>query len=67
MIPAAPPGPLDERAQTFLTSKRESVALAEQRLPASTTIWMEDTLHDIPLHRPAELARAIEEFVAKIG
>jgi pimeloyl-ACP methyl ester carboxylesterase len=67
MIPAAPAGPLDERAQTFLTSKRESVALAERRLPASKTIWMEDTVHDIPLHRPAQLAQAIEEFAAEIG
>jgi len=26
------------------------------------TLWFDDTVHDVPLHRPAELARAIVDF-----
>jgi pimeloyl-ACP methyl ester carboxylesterase len=63
MIPAVQPGPHDDRTRTFAAAKREAVLLAEKRLARSRTIWMEDTLHDIPLHRPAELAQAILDFV----
>jgi pimeloyl-ACP methyl ester carboxylesterase len=63
LIPAVPPGPHDERPHKSIANKREAVALAERLLPHSRTLWMEDTLHDIPLHRPEELARAIEAFV----
>lgn len=65
MIPALQSPPHDDRMRTIIASKREAVRLAEQRLARSKTIWMEDTLHDIPLHRPNELARAIEEFVSE--
>ncbi len=64
VIPAIQPGPHDARAQELIADKREAVTLAGQRLVKSKTIWMEDTLHDIPLHRPQALAQAIAEFVA---
>jgi hypothetical protein len=63
LAPAAPPAPRDERAEQFLGLKREGVALAQQLLPRSHTHWFEDTLHDIPLHRPDELAEVIESFI----
>jgi hypothetical protein len=31
-------------------------------LTHSQTIWLHDTIHDIPLQRPAELAQAIKDF-----
>jgi len=62
LIPAIPPEPHDERTRASLAGKREQVVLAEQRLPHSQTIWMNDTIHDIPLQRPAELAQAIKTF-----
>jgi pimeloyl-ACP methyl ester carboxylesterase len=43
--------------------KRRAVALAEQRLPRSRIIWMRETIHDIPLHRPADLASAIARLI----
>jgi len=67
LIPAIQPGPYDEHLRTLLDAKREAVALAGRRLARSRTLWMEDTLHDIPLHRPDELAQAIEEFVAEVS
>jgi hypothetical protein len=30
------------------------------------TIWFDDTVHDVPLHRPAELARAIVDFARSV-
>jgi pimeloyl-ACP methyl ester carboxylesterase len=62
MIPAVAPEPHDERTRGGLENKRHNVALAEQRLARSQTIWMTDTVHDIPLQRPAELAEAIRAF-----
>ena len=62
MMPAVAPEPHDERAHDQLENKRRNVALAEQRLKHSQTIWMTDSMHDIPLHHPAELAQAIKTF-----
>jgi pimeloyl-ACP methyl ester carboxylesterase len=63
MIPAVAPEPHDERTRSTLENKRRNIATAEQRLKQSQTIWMTDTIHDIPLQRPAELAQAIKTFV----
>jgi hypothetical protein len=30
-------------------------------------VWMENTIHDVPLHRPAELAEAIIGFAGDAG
>lgn len=60
VCPAAE-APRDERAAQFLALKRAGAArIAAQ--PNVTLRWFEDTLHDIPLHRPAELAQVIAEF-----
>lgn len=50
------------RALEWLALKREAIARAEPLLKDGRTLWLADTIHDIPLQRPAELARAIEEF-----
>ncbi len=60
MIPAVAPEPHDERTRDVLENKRRIIATAEQRLKRSQTIWMTNTIHDIPLQRPAELAAAIK-------
>jgi pimeloyl-ACP methyl ester carboxylesterase len=62
MVPAVQSPPYDERTQGILEAKRRNIALAEERLARSQTIWMNDTIHDIPLQRPAELAEAIKDF-----
>lgn len=62
LCPAVAPEPHDERTQHFLAQKREGVVRAEQANPLTRTRWFENTVHDIPLHRPAELAQAIAEF-----
>ncbi len=65
MVPAVAPPPHDARAQSMLENKRRNIARAEQRLSQSRTIWLNDTIHDIPLQRPAELAQAIEGFALR--
>nr|MBP7687984.1 hypothetical protein [Thermoflexales bacterium] len=65
MIPAVASTPHDERTRSMIDTKRRNVALAEARLTHSQTLWMHDTLHDVPLHRPNELATAIVNFVKR--
>jgi pimeloyl-ACP methyl ester carboxylesterase len=51
--------PRDERGAQFLQLKLAGAARAEQTGRDVRTLWFEDTIHDIPLQRPAELAQAI--------
>jgi pimeloyl-ACP methyl ester carboxylesterase len=62
MIPAVGPEPHDERTRDVLENKRHNIAVAEERLKRSQTIWLTDTIHDIPLQRPGELAEAIKTW-----
>ena len=64
MIPAVAPEPHDERTHSILENKRRNIAVAEQRVKRSQTIWMTDTIHDIPLQQPGALAQAIKAFAA---
>jgi pimeloyl-ACP methyl ester carboxylesterase len=67
LCPAIPPFPRDERSEQYLALKREGVARAEQASPLVRTVWFADTVHDVPLHRPAELAQAIVAFGSQIA
>jgi pimeloyl-ACP methyl ester carboxylesterase len=40
-------------------SRRESIARAEELLPISETVWLEDSVHDVPLQRPELVASVI--------
>ena len=62
LVPARPPNPTPRQAEQA-PAKEASVALAEARLARSRTLWMDDTIHDIPLQRPRDLAEAITGFV----
>jgi pimeloyl-ACP methyl ester carboxylesterase len=67
LCPSVAPEPHDERTEQFLAQKREGVARAEQANPLTRTLWFENTVHDSPLQRPAELAQAIADFGLKLG
>jgi pimeloyl-ACP methyl ester carboxylesterase len=43
--------------------KRDAAAHALSLFPSATVTWFEDTMHDIPLQRPAELAAELARFV----
>ena len=46
--------PADDAAHA--QAKRDAAVRATGLLPSATLTWFEDTMHDIPLQRPAELA-----------
>jgi pimeloyl-ACP methyl ester carboxylesterase len=50
------------RTREWLEMKREAIGQMEMLLTDCRVRWFPDTIHDIPLQRPAELAQAIEEF-----
>ncbi|HEX9037513.1 MAG TPA: alpha/beta hydrolase [Ktedonobacterales bacterium] len=60
-------GGATEAAQDgFLAAKRRGAAQARDRMssaPSVEVIWLPATVHDIPLQRPAELARLMGEFL----
>ena len=55
----ADPGPI-------AAAKRGAVARALELLPSASVTWFEDTMHDIPLQRPAELAAELARFAATL-
>lgn len=58
--------PEDTAEDGFLAAKRHGAALASQRMNSARSvevIWMPDTVHDIPLHRPDELAARMVNFL----
>ena len=58
LCPAADPSDDAAHAQ----AKRGAAVRASGLLPSATLTWFEDTMHDIPLQRPAELAAELARF-----
>ncbi len=65
LVPAARQS-ADPRSAVWLEAKRKAIAAAQERLPGVRVVWMEDTIHDVPLQRPAALAGAIAGFAAGV-
>jgi pimeloyl-ACP methyl ester carboxylesterase len=47
--------------------KQAAIDRAREMLPQARVVVMEDTIHDIPVQRPAELAAVIAEFAASVA
>ena len=60
MLPARQSNP-DAGDRRF--RREESIARAESLLPRSKTVWMEDSIHDVPLQRPQLVADTIREHL----
>jgi pimeloyl-ACP methyl ester carboxylesterase len=58
LCPAADPADDRDRAE----AKRGAVGRALGLFPSADVAWFEDTMHDIPLQRPAELATELARF-----
>ena len=41
-----------------------SVDQAEEMLPQSKTVWLEDSIHDVPIQRPELVADLIKSHIA---
>jgi pimeloyl-ACP methyl ester carboxylesterase len=52
------------RGAEFLAAKRSGAEALLRHAPQARVIWMEETIHDIPLQRPAELAEVIAAMAA---
>jgi pimeloyl-ACP methyl ester carboxylesterase len=48
-------------------AKRAAVGRALDLLPSASVTWFEDTMHDIPLQRPAELAAELARFAKEVS
>jgi pimeloyl-ACP methyl ester carboxylesterase len=48
-------------------AKRGAVGRALDLLPSASVTWFEDTMHDIPLQRPAELAAELARFAKEVS
>ena len=49
----------NEESRRWSEFRREGARLAEKALKHGRIIWMDDTIHDIPIQRPRELADAL--------
>jgi pimeloyl-ACP methyl ester carboxylesterase len=56
--------PSSEREANFLRLKKLGAERLEKAVPGAKIVWMENTIHDIPLHKPEMLAREILEFTS---
>jgi pimeloyl-ACP methyl ester carboxylesterase len=65
-LPCIPPEPHDEMTAQFMRFKREGAALAERLMPQARIEWLDDSIHDVPLQRPEEVAGKIQGFVESI-
>ena len=61
IVPARRPNATG-RAAEMAPVRAQLVANAAAALPNGRLLWMEETVHDVPLQRPAELAEAIESI-----
>ena len=44
-------------------ARSESIAAAERLLPNSKTVWLEDSIHDVPVQRPELVAETIRDHI----
>ena len=61
LMPARPRDPESAQAKRF--NRQEAIAIATKLLPTSKTVWLEDSIHDVPLQRPQLTADVIAEHI----
>lgn len=54
----------DPRSSLWIKAKLRGIETAKRKLKDATVVPMEDTIHDIPIQRPKELAQAIIDFAS---
>ena len=61
MLPARMANDASVAERTF--RRQESVAAAENLLPKVNVVWLEDSIHDVPVQRPELVAGLIRENI----
>lgn len=59
--------PQDERAKAWQELRRQAIDKASEVAPQVQVVVMEDTIHDVPVQKPRELAALIGDFAAALG
>jgi hypothetical protein len=54
----------DPRAEMWTQAKLQGIETAKKMVRDVLVVPMEDTIHDVPIQRPNELAQAIIDFAA---
>jgi len=67
MLPVRPKEPLSDRDRTFLEAKERGVGRALENISKLQVHWMADSIHDVPLQRPTEVAENILAFARSIA
>jgi pimeloyl-ACP methyl ester carboxylesterase len=67
MIPARPREPLSAPDVAYLQAKERGIVGARKAIKNLQVAGMPDTIHDIPLQRPGELAELIADFTAHLS
>ncbi len=66
MVPAIPPEPKSQRELDHLAQKKRGAQIAQEKMKDIQVHWMADTVHDIPLHKPGELSKLIQDFTINL-
>ncbi len=53
----------DDSAAERTFRRQESVAVAEELLPKVKLVWLEDSIHDVPVQRPELVAGTIRDSI----
>ncbi len=61
LMPARQKGQDSPQARRF--RREEAIARAESLLPKARTVWMEDSIHDVPIQRPELVASTIANHI----
>jgi pimeloyl-ACP methyl ester carboxylesterase len=67
VISARPPEPRHIEEEAHIQLKNKGIERARRSIADLLAAWMQDTVHDIPLQRPDELASMILSFAARRG
>jgi pimeloyl-ACP methyl ester carboxylesterase len=57
---------VDPQRAAWMKGKLDAIERARKALADARVVVMEDTIHDIPVQRPVELATAISEFASEL-
>ncbi len=66
LLPARPPAPRNPEEDEFLRLKERGLKQAQRLLRQGQVQWLEDTIHDVPLQRPRQLAALIANFAQSL-
>jgi len=56
----------DPRSALWTQAKLQGIETAKKQLREVHVVPMEDTIHDVPIQRPKELAQAIVDFARDV-